>query len=65
MKGIKLLERLLQLERLLDDEVNKPIHEMDTEKISEYVNELLSLQGKSVNLTSEEIKERVSRIPFK
>ena len=57
----KLIEMLLFLR---DKEAKKPLNEMDTETISACTELLLDLQNKDVTLSTEEIEERVKRIPF-
>lgn len=52
------------LEYFRDKEASKPVEEMDHEYVSELVALLLELQEKHVTLTTQEINEKVRKIPF-
>ncbi len=52
------------LEYFRDKEASKPVEEMDHEYVSELVSLLLDLQEKHVTLTTQEINEKVRKIPF-
>lgn len=57
--------RLLEaLELLLFEECSKPYTQIDVDYVIECVNFILELKGKDIILTEEEIRERVTRIPF-
>ena len=58
---IKLIEFF---EFLLNEEISKPLGEMNSETVDNYISILLHLQGKKAELSSEYIDEQVRKIPF-
>ena len=48
-----------------DTEAAKPFEEMDVDLVNEAVAFILDLQGKNIELSPEEVSQRVSKIPFK
>jgi hypothetical protein len=55
---------ILGLQLICDCESSKPLDEMNCDLIDACVSLLLDLQDKKVTLTQEQIKEKVSMIPF-
>ena len=51
-------------EFLLNEEISKPLGEMNSETVDDYISILLHLQGKKAELSSEYIDEQVRKIPF-
>ncbi len=58
---IKLIEFF---EFLLNEEISKPLGEMNSEAVDNYINILLHLKNKNAELSSEYIDEQVRKIPF-
>ena len=57
-------ERILWLKTFIDKEMEKPIAGIDSNKVSQWVDELLTLQGQNISLTQEEISRRLATISF-
>ena len=55
-------ERILLLKTFIDKEIEKPIIGIDADKISQYVDELLTLQGQNISLSEEEISSRLAEV---
>lgn len=57
-------EFIKKLELLCDLEAEKPVEEMDVSFVMACVELILELRGETVNLTPEEVEEKVRKIPF-
>ena len=57
-------EFIKKLELLRDLEAEKPVEEMDVSLVMACVELILELRGETVNLTPEEVEEKVRKIPF-
>ncbi len=57
-------EFIKKLELLRDLEAEKPVEEMDVSLIKACVELILELRGENIHLSTEEVKEKVRKIPF-
>ena len=55
-------ERIFWLQTFINKELKKPHGIMDADKISQYVDELLTLQGQNISLSEEEISSRLAEV---